>query len=447
MLINVNNTHPSHTTHIMNFIRLSSVAIAATACSIGAGAETTAETDTVMIPERVISLGSQHPDANDLIAILYNRQDLHYSDPSSPRFIFIDRKGSVLFGIGGYVKGTVQYDFDGAIDDGANFTTYDIPVPANPSLRNQFYSNANQSTFFVQLLGRTERFGTYEMFIQTNFSGGGVKGYDLKLKQAYLRLGYVTAGLTSSVFVDGAAGTPTIDDEGPAGEMSGKNILLKYAPRLTKNLSVAVSIENPSAGYRLSNTTEAINQRFPDIPAYIQYGWDDGDSHIRLSGLLRNLSYRDITAGRNRFATGWAAQLSGVIKACDRLNIFYQGAYGHGYAHYINDLGDANVDLIPDPENESRLHAPAMCNFEGGVQINLASNAFIAASYSQAHLYQATSLGPDTYKRGQYVSLSGFYEIIPDLTIGLEYLHGARTNVDHASNHANRVEGMLKFSF
>ncbi|MDE5627787.1 MAG: hypothetical protein K2I58_07515, partial [Candidatus Amulumruptor sp.] len=141
-----------------------------------------------------------------------------------------------------------------------------------------------------------------------------------------------------------------------------------------------------------------------------------------------------MTSGRNRFATGWAAQLSGVIKACDRLNIFYQGAYGHGYAQYINDLGGADVDLIPDPEDESRLHAPAMCNFEGGVQINVTSNAFIAASYSQAHLYQATSLGPDTYKRGKYISLSGFYEIIPDLTVGLEYLHGTRTNVDHASN-------------
>lgn len=431
----------------MNFLRLSSAATAAIACTIGAGAQTFAETDTVMIPERVISLGGPHNNAHDLIAILYNRQDLHFSDPSSPRFIFVDRKGSVLLGIGGYVKGTVQYDFDGAIDDGADFTTYDIPVPANPALRNQFYSNANQSTFFMQLLGRTERFGTYEMFIQTNFSGGGTNGYDLKLKQAYLRLGYVTAGLTNSVFVDGAAGTPTVDDEGPAGEMSGKNILLKYAPRLTKNLSVAISIENPSAGYRLSNSTEAINQRVPDIPAYIQYGWDGGDSHVRLSGLLRNLSYRDLTSGRNRFATGWAAQLSGVIKACDRLNIFYQGAYGHGYAQYINDLGGADVDLIPDPEDESRLHAPAMCNFEGGVQINVTSNAFIAASYSQAHLYQATSLGPDTYKRGKYISLSGFYEIIPDLTVGLEYLHGTRTNVDHASNQANRVEGMLKFSF
>ena len=409
--------------------------------------QTTSPEDTVLIPERVISVSGPITKSNDLIAVLYNRQELHHSDPAAPRFLFVNSQGKVALGIGGYIKGTMQYDFRGAIDDGASFTTYEIPVPANPALREQFYTNANQSTIFIQMLGRTKSLGTYEMFIQTNFSGGSPGSYELKLKQAYIRLGYVTAGLTNSTFVDGAAGTPTIDDQGPSGEVSAKNFLLQYRPRITSHLTAGISVENPSAAYTVNKTVEPIKQRVPDIPAYLQYGWNSGNSHIRFSGLLRNLSYRDLLTGTNRFATGWAAQLSGVVGICGLATFYYQGAYGHGYARYINDLSDAGVDLIPSPDKEGRMHAPAMSNFELGLQYNISNNAYLAAAYSQAHLYEATQLGANTYKRGQYVTLSGFYEIIPDLTVGLEYLYGTRTNVDHSHGSANRIEGMVKFTF
>lgn len=418
-------------------------AASATICS----AEEPVRNDTVLIPERVITATGDPSSVSDLIAILYNRQELHFSDPSSPRFLFVDRKGRVALGIGGYIKGSVEYDFAGAIDDGSDFTIYDIPVPSDPSQRSQYYANANQSTLFLQMLGRTEHFGTYEMYIQTNFSGGGKSGYELKLKQAYLRLGYVTAGLTNSTFVDGAAGTPVIEDQGPAGEMSKKNILLQYKPRLSDHVTAAISIENPSASYRLGEYTQAINQRVPDIPAYIQYAWDGGASHIRFSALLRNLSYRNIAEQKNCFATGWATQLSGILKMAPAVKLYYQCAYGHGYGAYVNDLSEASADLIPDPDHEGKLHAPAMSNFEVGLQYNFTPKFFMAGAYSQANLYQATHLGPQTYKRGQYATLSGFYEIIPDFTVGIEYLYGQRTNVDHVHGSANRIIGMLQLSF
>lgn len=428
-----------------NFRLLAAAAVVAVPAVLSAAEP--AASDTLLIPERIVSLGGNPYDARDLVAILYNRQDLHHSDPSAPRFLFVDREGKVALGIGGYVKGTLQYDFAGAIDQGSSFVTYDIPVPSDPAQRSQYFANANQSTFFLQMLGRTERFGTYEMYIQTNFTGGGPKGYDLKLKQAYLRLGYVTAGLTNSTFVDGAAGTPTIDDQGPAGEVSKKNILMQYKPRLTPHITAAISVEMPSADYRTGTSAEAINQRCPDIPAFIQYGWDGGNSHIRLSGLLRQLSYRDLVSERNRFATGWAVQLSGAVSAGNLLRFYYQGAYGHGYGDYVNDLSEASADLIPDAGHEGRLRAPAMSNFELGLQYNITPKAFVAAAYSQAQLGESRELGGSAYKRGQYVSVSGYYNILPDFTVGLEYLHGERTDYDGTHGSANRIGGMLKLTF
>ncbi len=86
-------------------------------------------------------------------------------------------------------------------------------------------------------------------------------------------------------------------------------------------------------------------------------------------------------------------------------------------------------------------------NFEIGFQYEFSPKAFIASSYSQARLYGQHSLGSDAYRYGQYVSMSGFYNIVPDLQIGLEYLYGNRADINHVHNHANRINAMLKFSF
>ena len=324
--------------------------------------------DTVMIPERAIVLSGDHTRSGSLMAILYDSSDLHFSEPSAPRFLFLDRQGKVALGIGGYVKGTLQYDFGGSIDDGASFVTYDIPVPQNPAQRNQFYGNANHSTIFLQLVGKSKHFGYYQMYVQTNFSGDGNSGYGLKLKQAYLSVGYVTAGLANSTFVDGSVGTPTIDDQGPAGEISRKNVLLRYAPRFNDHFSGAIGVEMPSVSYTVNTDVEKINPRVPDIPLYVQYQWDGGKSHIRLSGLFRDMSYRDIKSGRNHFKPGWAAQLSGKT-AAGPLTFFYQGAYGRGYGAYLNDLGGNGFDLVYST-TEGKMEAPRTANFELGMRYN-----------------------------------------------------------------------------
>ncbi len=402
-------------------------------------------TDTLLIPERAVVLTGDADKGRDLIAILYNREDMHFQDPKAPRFLFLDSQGKVAFGIGGYLKGTLQYDFDGSIDDGSSFTTYDIPVPANPALRSQFLANANHSTVFLQMVGRSEMFGYYQVYIRTNFTGGGTNGYGLKLKQAYVSLDKVTIGLTRSTFVDGGAGVPTIDDEGHCGELTGTNIIFQYRPRFTSHLSGAISVEMPQASYTVNTDCEAINQRVPDLPAYLQYSWG-GSSHVRLSGLVRNLSYRDLVSEKNRFSFGWAAQLSGVIEAGNKTDFYYNASYGKGYARYVNDLSGSGFDLIPDGTTGT-MKAPGVLAFKAGLSYHFTPDFFVAGSYSQSRLFDQTAMAADTYRYGQYVSATAFYNILPDLQVGVEYLYGNRADINHMHGHANRLTSMLQFSF
>lgn len=423
------------------------VAAAATVSVLSASAMKPRELpDSFLVPERAVVATGDAANAGPLVAVLYDTRNLHFTDPSAPRFLFLDREGKVALGIGGYVKGTMQYDFGGAIDDGASFDTYDIPVPNNPAQRNQFYANANHSTIFLDLVGRSSRFGFYQVYAQTEFSGGSRTDYGLSLKQAYLRVGYVTAGLANSTFTDGEAGTPGIDDQGPSGEVSQKNVLVRYAPHFNSHFSGAIGVEMPAATYTTNTSTAKINQRIPDLPAYIQYEWGGGNSHIRLSGLLRNLSYRDLATARNHFVTGWSVQLSGIAHLTKDFYVYYQGAYGHGYAAYVNDLKDNGFDLIYST-TEGKMKAPAMSNYEFGARYDVTPNCFMTLAYSEARTFKQSYLGSDTYKSGRYLAVNAFYSPVSDLTVGVEYLYGRRKDYSGETGRANRIMALLQYNF
>ncbi len=401
--------------------------------------------DSFLIPERAVIATGDASKSGKLVAILYDTSDLHFTDPSAPRFLFLDRKGKVALGIGGYLKGTVQYDFDGSVD-GSGFNTFDIAVPNDPARRSQFFADASHSVIFLQMVGHSDKIGYYQVYLQTSFTGDGPTGYGLKMKQAYVKVGYVTLGLANSTFVDGAAGTPVVETQGPTGEMSRKNVLLRYAPRFSDHFSAAVGVEMPSVSMTNNTTNEKINPRVPDIPVYLQYEWGGGDSHIRLSGLLRNLSYRDLTEQKNRMVTGWAVQLSGLASVFKGFTLFYQGAYGKGYGAYINDLGGNGLDLAFS-ETPGRMEAVRASNFEVGARYNVTPKLFMSAVYSQANTYGVGHLGADTYRYARYLGVNGFYEVIPDLTVGLQYVRGMRKDYSGESGHANRIMASLQFNF
>lgn len=400
--------------------------------------------DTVGVPQRAIIL-TGNPDAgNEHIAVLYSREDMSFDDPSAPRFLFLDREGKVALGIGGYVKGVASYDFDGAIDDNG-FVTNAIPVPADPALRNRFGADASHSTIFLKLVTKNSKLGRIIVYVQTNFTGDD-GGYGLKLKQAYVNIGHLTAGLARSTFADGESQAPTVDTEGPSGQIDAKNMLFQYKTSSWKGLSAAISAEYPKADYTLTSAYEQkISQRFPDIPLYVQYSWKSGN-HIRLSGILRELSYRDLVSGKNRFETGWGVHFSTIADVVGGLKFFGHVAYGKGIAHYVNDLGDLGCDLIPS-DTPGRLKAPGVLAWTGGLQYNFTKDFFMSANYSYSRIYENEHLGNGAYKYAHYIAVNGFYNIIPDLMIGAEYVYGQRSDVDRLHGHANRFEAMLQYSF
>lgn len=417
-------------------------ALCAAVCLLPAGAATM-PLDT--IPERAIVLTGDKMEPVHIgnIAELYSRENLAFQDPSAPRFLFLDKKGTVALGIGGYLKATAEYDFDGAVDN-EGFVTSLIPVPMNPAQRNRFGATAQNSTLFLKLVTKPTKMGRVTVYFQTSFSG---PSWSLVLKQAYLRVGHVTLGKTRSTFADGPAMAPTVDNEGPSGQVTSKNMMVQYISPSYKGFSFAASVEVPKASYTLTPSTEAIAQRCPDIPAYIQYAWDKGNSHVRLSGIMRQLSYRDELHEKNHMKTGWGVQFSTVASITPAVGIFGHYTMGRGIASFVNDLGGDGYDLIPEAGQPGKLRAPRVGAYTAGVQYNFSPKVFATASYSRARLYGASNLGGDTYSYGQYIVANVFYNIWGDLQLGAEYIHGTRKDYSGLSGKANRINAMLQYSF
>ena len=414
--------------------------------AIGCGA-TQAQTvllDTIRTS--VIVTDERQTSDNEIIKAMYEANGRHFQDPRAPRFLFMDRKGKVALGIGGYVKGTMSVDM-GGISDNLDFVTADIPVPKQADMLNQFQMDASSSRLFLKLVGRNTAVGNFSVYVESDFRGKDGHQYDLRLRQAYIRLGNLLFGRTRSTFADGAAGPPTIDFEGPSGSVSKKNTMIQYKQQIDKNWSWAASIESPSESYTVvKNESKSIKQLIPDIPAYMQYEWNDGQSHIRLSGLFRALSYRNLVKEENEYAIGWASQLSGMIAFSPRITFYYQAAYGKGYADYLNDLGGSGYDLIPDGDG-GKLKAPYALGIVGGLQYNLCKNFFVSASYSQCRLYDQASLSNSAYKYGQYVVANAFYTPFSNCQVGIEFLYGNRHNHDDESGNAHRLNAMIQYNF
>lgn len=409
-------------------------------CALMAAAQTT---DSIPTRAVIVSGDPTHPDHAANIEEMYSRINMAFEDPQAPRFLFLDKKGSVALGIGGYLKATGMFDFGGAVDNNG-FYTDQIVVPNSPAQRHRIGATANHSSIFLKLVTRPTKLGRVIVYMQTNFTGNG-GNYGLAVKQAYLSVGHVTVGKARSTFADAEAMAPTIDDQGPSGQVTAKNLLVKYASPSYSGFSYAVSLEMPVADYTLGAQTQAIAQRFPDIPAYIQYGWNKGNSHIRLSGIFRGLSYRNMVVPENKLVKGYGAQISAVTDIAGGLAFFGHYTLGKGIAHYINDLADLDLDLIPGASGT--LVAPKMAGWTAGLQYTFNPRFFVSASYSRAQLYGHSGLPDTAYRYGQYIAANAFYNVWDDLRLGIEYLHGTRNNFDGQQGKANRFEVAVQYNF
>ncbi len=437
-----------------NFISFITLSLAATLCAGATGrALADIQIDSTLTSNRIVFIDGkpateqtqEYVDSiRRVISEFYYDQFRHFQDPGAPYFLFMSKDAGLAMGIGGCVRMRAYYDWGGAIP-ASGFAPYLIPIHPSPTdMRHVGTSPAGTSLFF-RVIGRNKALGDYQLYIEANFNGYETR--DFRLKKAYATINNFTVGYAASTYSDPAATPPTVDAQGPNNKIGTTAVLVRYMPVIKDRWVLAVSGESPESSIDVDNiNTAKVSNWMPDWATFVQYQWGKGE-HVRLSGIARTLSYRDLIAGRNHNIVGWGVQLSSVAHPLPSLTTYVTASYGHGSAGLGGDLLIGSYDLTGDTKRPGRMYAPASFGWCVGLQYNFRPNLFVSTSMSQNRYLPDCEVSPDEYKYGLFGAANIFWNLTPRIQVAAEFDFGKRQNFSGEHRWARRMSAMCQFSF
>lgn len=392
-------------------------------------------------PVSLICISETINEAPDVVEIFQTTQGSYYHNPRAPRFVLVDQEGKWGLGIGGYLQTKFEYDFGGSVD---NVDFFPTAIDRSGVSSSQYQMDMTNSTIFMKLVGRSSVFGDFYVYTSGNWRGDGD---NFRLQNMYINTDFMTLGYTTGAFMDIEACPVTVDYGGPCGMAFYRTTQLRLKYSTMWGLSMGLGIEASKPEGTNTEYSNITSQRMPNIPIYMQYDFNS-QSHIRLAGVVRNLSYRNNVTGDKHNKYAWGAQAT-VLGTMGKLQLKGQFTMGKGIGSYINNISNVGVDLVPAAE-EGRMTMLRSEAWYVGLQYNVSSKFFTTATYSQTTLHSNSGYSkafPSAYRRGQYVVANMFYNVSNNMQLGLEYLHGWRSDFDGNKDGANRVNLAARYNF
>ncbi|MBE6309558.1 MAG: hypothetical protein E7080_00695 [Bacteroidales bacterium] len=369
-----------------------------------------------------------------------NNQDL-------PKFSIIGKDNKFYLSVGAQFKSTVNFDWGNPINSPSSFAPSAITEVSDGNGSNLDFT-VQRSRLSFNFIGLPDTENQLGVYIAMIFNDGG-NNYGVKINHAYAKYHGFTIGFTSTLFSDQTAIPFTIDAQSPNSTANFSNTVINFEHNFKNKIKFGVGIEKNINSITTNDFTNTVSQRLPDMPLYIQYRWHK-NSHIRLSSILRNITYRNLVTNSNQNVFGWGAKLSGIIEF-NNFTFYYMGTYGKGVASYIEDNLGQNIDLTPSINENGCLEASKSWGAYGALQYNFSKRLFSTVIYSHVrnsiNNYNNGKISyGDQYKYGQYAVANIIWSPNKYIQTGLEYICGNRNNFDKSSHHNNRIMAMFSIS-
>lgn len=392
----------------------------------------------------VTVINSDTTDASRVEKVLKQNAPTAPNDNGLPRFALVGKDDKFYVAFGGQFLGEGAFDFGDQMSSPLLFTPSAI-TPSSPGNRSNLGFGWQSSSIymnFVALPGDKNQVG---LFFKGNFMGNN---NSFNCFHFYARYRGLTVGYTTGVFSDGAAEPMTIDFEGPNAYPYMTLFNASWTQKFNDHISAAVGIDAPSVSMTADGSTATVNQRIPAIPVYLQYAYNDGNAHVRLSGLVRPLQYRNLTANTNSTLTGLSVQLSGMTPIAGPLSLNYNVVYGRGISNYLQDDNGLGLDAVNLNES-GKMGMVKSLGVTGGLSYDFNSRVSTNLTYSHLMNYLPdNAVAQDTqYRYGDYVAANVIYNINRYLSAGIEYDYGHRKSFNGDSLHANRLQLQFAVTF
>ncbi len=328
-----------------------------------------------------------------------------------------------------------------------------------PSYKDQFapdgqvFFGVRQSRFGVKGYTQTPLGELKAVFEFDMWGVGGDEGQTtIRPRNFYGELGRVLVGQANSPFMDGDIWPNTAEYWGPSGMVFYRNIQIRYAALTGKNeLYIALERPGTSADKGTVEAPETLDSvkaqlHLPDLSAHFKRSGDWG--HVQLGGMLRQLRWKDFSAGGNvnGHVTGWGLNFSAVLNV-GKQDIFHGSyVYGEGVENYMQD---APVDVgatgpIGSPTGKA-LPVSGIVAFYDHYWNPKWCTSF---GYSRVDITNTAEGSPNAYKSGQYAIVNISVTPVKNFWAVAELQYGKRENFnDGFSSNATKVQFSFKYSF
>ncbi|MFV1968085.1 MAG: DcaP family trimeric outer membrane transporter, partial [Pirellulaceae bacterium] len=332
--------------------------------------------------------------------------------------------------ISGYVKADLIHDFN-PIESTDTFDTTTIPVDDDPHQNSRFHARQSRLSFDTRW---PSDWGPVRVFVETDFFSDGDR---LRLRHAYGELRALIVGQTWTTFTDVKALPNTLDFEGAVSGVSRRQGQVRWTqPVIPDVVTIALAVEDSQTLFAKPSAVDGeARKETPDIVARLRYSPEWGQ--FQVAAVLRELGFQP-TGSRveKEIAGGW--NFTGAVYATGRDKVYYQILYGRGIGSYrgLPDAAPTGVDSM------------ALLNTFGWMigwthdwNNQLSSNF----TYSESRISNTSFQLADDLHSNSYLALNLVWNPIERMFVGIEYLFGARENVDRSRGEANRVQASFGF--
>lgn len=392
----------------------------------------------------VTVVGNENADASDVEKVFKHNAPQTPNVNGLPRFALVGKEGKFYIGLGAQFLGEGVFDWGDQMPSALDMTPSSI-LPRTPGNGSNLRFGWQTSSIYMNVVAMPGNENQIGLFFKANFTGAN-NGFNVS--HLYAKYRGLTVGLTNSLFIDGEAEPFTIDNEGPDGYPDMTVFTAYWVQDFTKNFSGAIGIDAPSVSFSYAGATEKVNQRIPAIPLYLQYAWGGGDSHIRLSGIVRPMLYRDVAAGENKTIVGGGVQLSGMTHIVGGLSAQFNGAFGKGIGNYLQDDNELGLDAVATTD-AGKMKAVTSMGVTGGLSYQFSPKLTGNVCYSHLTNWMPDNAvdSGDTYRYGDYCTANLVYAFNKFISAGVEYDYGHRKALDGTGLHTNRVQAQLAVTF
>jgi hypothetical protein len=383
--------------------------------------------------------------------------------------------------IGGFLRADFTYDFDTNSDALGAGSFYFSTIPLDGSVADRKdgeFRFTSRQTWIDITTSTPSELGEITTYVAFNFMTATgneftLNGYAPKLTESYGTIGPLTVGQTVSTFSDYSSYPTTLDWFNTVGESWIYQTLIRYTHDVGDGMVLKLALENPEINalgttlipggtatrtstltYISDNSAFDGPDSFPD--AVIKLEYDDSWGHLGLGGVFRNLEV-DNGAGMQDSAFGWGllAGLWAPTFGDDSLNASF--IYGEGVGRYVfGGISDALVtSFVPGltPKVEPITTWGWHVGYQHWWTDSLASNAVFGWVHNDIDVTKAFGPGARgvanfrTNENIQSLHANILWYPADPVTIGLEYIFGARDALNGQYATASRLQMAFWYSF